>query len=65
MKAEDYFKFGGFNQDKNKKSSKQKLMEGEDELSSDCDLPQDEKTTLAETQFMMCTTCNRKPMRVK
>ena len=63
MKAEDYFKFGS--RQKEQKSEKQKLMLGEDELSSECDIPQEEKTTLAESQFMMCTTCNRKPLRVK
>ena len=56
MKAEDYFKFGS--KKKEQKTDRQKLLLGEDELSSDCDIPEEEKTTLAETQFMMCGTCN-------
>ena len=33
--------------------------------SSECDLPEEEKTTLAETQFMMCGACGHSPMRIK
>ena len=58
MKAEDFFKT-----DTEKFQAIQERKK--DVTMSQCSLKDEDKTTLSDTQFMMCLQCNCKPIRVK
>lgn len=62
MTAEDYFTQ---NSSQFMKSQDDRPIDDENRVSSECVLPEEEKTTLSETQYMMCAACGSNPMRMK